>query len=109
VFIHVLAGLTICIGMALAWAWGTITMKAALAARPAADLQAQYVILQTDIASGAIQASGKSTALQVAIYNGILLDTRVTLVYFCMMGLFIYLMVSTSQVPSLNVTRLMYI
>ncbi|KAF7514576.1 hypothetical protein G7054_g15191 [Neopestalotiopsis clavispora] len=92
VFIHVLAGLTICIGMALAWAWGTITMKAALAARPAADLQAQYVILQTDIASGAIQASGKSTALQVAIYNGILLDTRVTLVYFCMMGLFIYLM-----------------
>ncbi|ETS81358.1 hypothetical protein PFICI_06360 [Pestalotiopsis fici W106-1] len=92
VFIHVLAGLTICIGMALAWAWGTITMKAALATRPAADLQAQYAVLQQAIASGSIQASGQSTALQVAIYNGLLLDTRVTLTYFCMMGLFIYLM-----------------
>ncbi|KAI0151233.1 hypothetical protein BJ166DRAFT_385006 [Pestalotiopsis sp. NC0098] len=91
VFIHVLAGLTICIGMALAWAWGTITMKAALATRPAADLQVKYGALQQAIASGSIQASGQSTALQVAIYQGFMLDTRVTLTYFCMMGLFIYL------------------
>ncbi|KAK6065548.1 hypothetical protein SCUP234_12523 [Seiridium cupressi] len=91
VFVHVLAGLTIVIGLLLGWAWGTITMKAALATRPQSDLNSQYTALQQAVQQGIVQASGQTPALQVAIYNGYMLDTRVTITYFCMMGLFIYL------------------
>lgn len=87
-------GISICVGIALGWVWGVITMKAALASRPDEDLQAQYVKLQQAISQGSIQASGSSPASQVAIYEGFLLDTRVTTCYFCMCGLFIYLIVS---------------
>lgn len=69
-------------------------MKAALASRPDEDLQAQYAKLQQTISQGGIQASGPTPALEVAIYEGFLLDTRVTICYFCMVGLFIYLVVS---------------
>lgn len=89
-----MTGISICLGVAFGWVWGVITMKAALASRPDEDLQAQYAKLQQAISQGTIQDSGPTPALQVAIYDGFLLDTRVTLVYFCMVGLFIYLVVS---------------
>ncbi|KAF2997210.1 hypothetical protein E8E14_001560 [Neopestalotiopsis sp. 37M] len=76
VLLYILAVATICIGLALGWAWGTITMKAALAARPQSDITTLYIQLQQAIAQGTIQASGKSSAVQVAIYNGFMLDTR---------------------------------
>ncbi|KAH8678498.1 hypothetical protein BX600DRAFT_507441 [Xylariales sp. PMI_506] len=94
VFIHVLAGLTICIGLALGWAWGAITMKAALATRPAADLLARYSQLVQSMPQNTTnvgQASGQTTYSQIAIYNGFMLDPRVSVTYFCMMGLFVYL------------------
>ncbi|KAH8897286.1 hypothetical protein GQ53DRAFT_743052 [Thozetella sp. PMI_491] len=95
VFIHVLAGLTICFGLALGWAWGVITMKAALATRPQADLNARLLELAKSMPQNTTnvgQASGQTTYAQIAIYEGFMLDTRVTVTYFCMIGLFVYLL-----------------
>lgn len=89
-----MAGVSICVGLAVGWVWGVITMKAALATRPDEDLQAQYAKLQQSISQGDIQASGPTPALQVALYDGFFLDTRVSICTFCMISLFIYLMVS---------------
>ncbi|KAF4905041.1 hypotheticall protein [Colletotrichum viniferum] len=86
VLIHILSGLMICVGLAIGWAWGTITMKAALATRPQADLVRQFQELQQS------PNAGQPYLLQIAIFEGRLLDVRVTATYFCMMGLFVYLM-----------------
>jgi hypothetical protein len=97
VFIHVLAGLMICVGLAFGWAWGAITMKAALATRPQADLLQRYAELQQSAPQNTTnvgQASGQTTYQQIAIYQGFMLDTRVSVTYFCMIGLFVYLVVS---------------
>jgi hypothetical protein len=100
VFIHFMAGLMICVGLAMGWAWGAITMKAALATRPQADLQQRYAELQQSAPQNTTnvgQASGQTTYQQIAIYQGFMLDTRVSVTYFCMMGLFVYLMVGLSS------------
>jgi hypothetical protein len=99
-FIHVLAGLMIIIGLALGWLWGVITMKAALAARPQADLENQYGLMQQSLpqnTTNVVQASGQSQYTQIAIYDGYMLDVRVSVVYYCMIGLFVYFVVSTRQ------------
>jgi hypothetical protein len=99
VFFQFLAGFTVVLGLALGWAWGVIAMKAALATRPAADLQARYKLLQESAPKNTTyptQASGQGTYLQVQIYNGFMLDTRVSVTYFCMVCLFIYLVVCSS-------------
>lgn len=83
------------IGMALGWAWGVIVAKAALAARPVADTtrivealgrQAAAVSQETNVDS--------SITYQDLIYSGFVLDGRVTAVYFVLILVFIYLMVS---------------
>ncbi|KAI8259522.1 hypothetical protein K4K58_002580 [Colletotrichum sp. SAR11_239] len=61
-------------------------MKAALATRPQADLMRQFQELQQS------PNAGEPNFLQIAIFEGRLLDVRVTATYFCMMGLFVYLM-----------------
>lgn len=93
VFIGLMIGAMLLVGMCLGWTWGVITMKAALATRPAADLQRQYQALQaaaTQNTTNVQQASGQATFQQVAIFDGFMLDTRVTVTYFCMIGLFVY-------------------
>lgn len=94
VFIHVMGGLTMIVGMAAGWAWGVISMKAALATRSVAEtnarlqqLAAQAVRMQPHTE----QATGQSIYTQVLIFEGFMLDTRVTITYFCMIGLFVYL------------------
>ncbi|KIW35967.1 uncharacterized protein PV06_11729 [Exophiala oligosperma] len=94
VFIHVMGGLTMVVGMAAAWAWGVISMKAALATRPAAETNArlaQLVAQATRQQTNTEQTTGQSTYTQVLIFEGFMLDTRVTITYFCMIGLFVYL------------------
>ncbi|CAG7566221.1 unnamed protein product [Fusarium equiseti] len=106
VFIHVLAGLMICVGLAFGWAWGAITMKAALATRPQADLLQRYAELQQSAPQNTTnvgQASGQTTYQQIAIYQGFMLDTRVSVTYFCMIGLFVYL-VARLRVSAPNLT-----
>lgn len=100
VFIHFMAGLMICVGLAMGWAWGAITMKAALATRPQADLMQRYAEMQQSAPQNTTnvgQASGQTTYQQIAIYQGFMLDTRVSVTYFCMMGLFVYFMVGLSS------------
>jgi hypothetical protein len=96
VFIHTLAGVTIIFGLLLGWLWGVITSKAALATRPQADLIARYQQLQQSMPQNTTnidQASGQAQYAQIAILDGFMLDARVTVTYYCMMGLFVYLLV----------------
>lgn len=96
VFVQLLVAFTLVFGMGIGWAWGVITSKAALAARPAADLAARYALLQQQAQNttniGA--ATGQTAYTQIQIFEGFMLDTRVTAVYFCMLAVFIYFMVS---------------
>lgn len=97
VFIFILGALTLILGMALGWAWGVIAMKAALAARPTAETQAKLQALgQT--ANSQAKATGQPIASveRMLIYDGWMLDARVTAVYFCLICLLIYLLVSRS-------------
>lgn len=92
--IFLLGELTLLIGMNLAWAWGVIVMKAALAARPASETQARLNALQQQAYIQA-NASGQSIAdeVQVLVSNGFMLDAPVTAVFFTLICLFIYFMV----------------
>lgn len=95
VFIFILGALTLIVGMALGWAWGLVAMKAALAARPAAETQAQLQILgQAAYAQANATGQPLATVQQVLVYEGWMLDARVTAVYFCLICLMIYLLVS---------------
>jgi hypothetical protein len=80
--------------MNLAWAWGVIIMKAALAARSASETQARITALQQQ-ASIQANASSQSIAseMHILVSNGFMLDARVTMVFFVLICLFIYFMV----------------
>ncbi|KAJ5794615.1 Brefeldin A sensitivity protein-related protein [Penicillium paradoxum] len=93
VFFFLLATLTLIIGMGLGWAWGVIAMKAAMAARPAAETEAKLQALG-QAAYNQANATGQSlpAVQQVLVYDGWMLDARVTAVYYCLINLFIYLM-----------------
>ena len=94
VFVFILATVTLLLGLCLAWAWGVIVMKAALAARPDAQTQAQLQALQQAIVSR-VNATGESAPAvqQELIFDGFMLDTRVTVIYFVLICLFIYFLV----------------
>ncbi|OJJ41506.1 hypothetical protein ASPWEDRAFT_167521 [Aspergillus wentii DTO 134E9] len=91
VSVFILVSLTLLLGMALAWAWGVIVMKAAYAARPAAETQAKLQALGQEAYSQA-NSTGQSVAYvqQKLIYDGFMLDTRVTVIFFVLICLFIY-------------------
>ena len=94
VFIHVIGGLTMIVGMAAGWLWGLISMKASLATRPAAETNARLAQLAAEAVRqqrNTEQATGQSIFTQVLIFEGFMLDTRVTITYFCIIGLFVYL------------------
>ncbi|GJN80127.1 hypothetical protein PLIIFM63780_003651 [Purpureocillium lilacinum] len=90
-FGYLLAAFSLLFGMCLAWAWGLLTMKAALSARPVADTQRQLQALQQQAAAQA-QQTGQSPAVvaQILVYEGFMLDARVTAVYYVMSCVFIY-------------------
>ncbi|KAJ5908322.1 hypothetical protein N7495_001004 [Penicillium taxi] len=93
VFIFILGALTLIVGMAFGWTWGVIAMKAAQAARPSAETQASLQALG-ELASKQANATGQSVAVveQELIYNGFMLDARVTAVYFCIICFVIYML-----------------
>ncbi|RAK99802.1 uncharacterized protein BO80DRAFT_494516 [Aspergillus ibericus CBS 121593] len=93
VFIYLLGALSLFIGICLAWAWGVITMKAAQAARPAAETQAKVAALQQLAVSQAHNSTYSPTEIaQRLVYDGYMLDARVTAVTFCLICTFIYFM-----------------
>lgn len=98
VFIFLLGTLTLVIGMALGWAWGVIVMKAAMAARPAAETQARIQVLGQAAYSQANSTGQPVAAVQKElVYSGWMLDARVTAVHYCLICLFIYLLVRISR------------
>lgn len=90
-FVYLLAALSLLFGMCLAWAWGLLTMKAALAARPGPETQAMVLALQREAAMRANQ-TGQTVAweAQVLVHDGFMLDARVTAVFYVMCCLFVY-------------------
>lgn len=102
VLVFVLGSATMILGMSLAWAWGVIAMKAALATRPQAETLAREQLLAQQAST--ISTPGYSP-LQVLIFDGFMLDTRVSVTYFCMIGLFVYLMARLRfRIPKLALT-----
>ncbi|KAJ5217443.1 hypothetical protein N7468_010451 [Penicillium chermesinum] len=92
-FVYLLGALSLLFGMCLAWAWGLIMMKAALAARP--GWQTQEKLLALEKAAGAqAQQTGHSPSwvTQELIHNGFMLDARVTVIFFVLSCLFVYFM-----------------
>lgn len=113
----VLGGVSAILGMALGWAWGVVTMKAALATRPSADTNAQLAALSQTVASAAAAgqkntsnpaaSSGQSVYAQQLIFDGYMLDARVAATYLCMLGAFVYLMARLkAAAPKLALTTL---
>lgn len=92
-FIYLLAGLSLLFGMCLAWAWGLLSMKAALAARPDSETQALVQAMQQQAVAIANQ-TGISPAAEarILVYDGFLLDTRITVIFYVMICVFIYFM-----------------
>ncbi|KAE8153056.1 hypothetical protein BDV25DRAFT_45189 [Aspergillus avenaceus] len=93
VFIYLLGALSLFIGICLAWGWGAIVTKAALAARPDADTQARLTSLQQTAATQANQTGLPAANIaQKLVFDGYMLDARVTAVTYCLICLFIYLL-----------------
>ncbi|KLP20146.1 membrane protein [Fusarium fujikuroi] len=92
-FIYLLAALSLLLGMCLAWCWGLLTMKAALATRSDTETQAKLQALQQQVGEIA-KTTGQTPAweAQILIHEGFMLDARVTAVYFSMGCLFIYVL-----------------
>lgn len=98
--IYILASFSLLVGMCLAWAWGLVAMKAALAARPNDVLQAQLGALKIAVGqrlneTGIDPRDPKNTDMinyikREFLYNGFILDARVTVVYYVMCCVFIY-------------------
>ncbi|KAI4735590.1 hypothetical protein E4T50_13891 [Aureobasidium sp. EXF-12298] len=103
ILVTLLGGFTMILGMALGWAWGVITMKAAQATRPQAETQARLQALGAQAARNT--GPTPYPAAQILIFNGFMLDTRITVTFFCMLCLFIYLMARLRvKVPKLALT-----
>ncbi|KAL4895284.1 hypothetical protein BDV59DRAFT_191799 [Aspergillus ambiguus] len=92
-FIYLLASLSLLFGMCLGWAWGLLSMKAALAARPATETQALLQKLQQQATIQAKQ-TGESPSFiaQKLVHDGFMLDARVTVIFYVLISLFVYAM-----------------
>ncbi|KAH8652588.1 hypothetical protein BGZ61DRAFT_374747 [Ilyonectria robusta] len=106
VFMHLVAAITVMLGVTTAWAWGLITMKAALATRSDADTQSRLAELQQMAVSQ--NASDSITFVKIKLYNGFMLHTSVTAIYFCMICLYLYLIARLRvAAPKLRLTQMM--
>src|ERR1700727_2295004 len=91
VFMYLLGAMTIIVGMLLAWAWGTLTMKIALSVRNDALYNQRLLELRKSAAS--VPPPERARWGKTQYYEGIFLDTRVTIVYLALGLFFIYMMV----------------
>ncbi|PYH98124.1 hypothetical protein BO71DRAFT_447485 [Aspergillus ellipticus CBS 707.79] len=79
-FVYLLASLSLLAGMCLGWAWASQTQARLLALQHQAAMQAQQ--------------SGQSVATEALalVHDGFMLDARVTVVFYVMICVFIYVM-----------------
>ncbi|OAA64128.1 hypothetical protein LEL_10648 [Akanthomyces lecanii RCEF 1005] len=88
---YLLSAASALLGMCLAWLWALLTMKAALAARPGHETSARLAALE-QAASQKARESGTLAANEATllVFDGFMLDARVTVVYYVMICVFIY-------------------
>ncbi|KAE8146056.1 hypothetical protein BDV25DRAFT_56845 [Aspergillus avenaceus] len=92
-FVYLLAALSLLFGMCLAWAWGLLTMKAALAARPDSQTQTMMQALQQQAVAIANRTGTNPTSeARILINDGFMLDARVTAIHYVLICLFVYFM-----------------
>lgn len=90
---YLLAAVSVILGICAAWVWGIITMKAALAARPASQRMATLAALQQAAVQRAAESGTSPQEEAVAlVFNGFALDARVSTVYFVMICAFLYML-----------------
>ncbi|TQV96719.1 protein (fungal and plant) [Cordyceps javanica] len=88
---YLLSAASALLGMCLAWAWGLLTMKAALAARPAHETSARLAALQQSAAQKARESGAlPADEARFLVLDGFMLDARVTAVFYVMICVFIY-------------------
>lgn len=89
--LYLLSSASALLGMCLAWLWGLLTMKAALAARPGHEAALRQEALEQAAAQRAHE-TGKTLAYEakVLVFGGFMLDARVTVVYYVMIVAFVY-------------------
>jgi hypothetical protein len=91
IFFQLIASVMILIGLGLGWAWGVIVMKAALATRPASVVQERLRALE----EMSKNATNPSAYMEDQLLSGYMLDTRVSVTYYCLIGFFLYLTASS--------------
>ncbi|KAF4332435.1 hypothetical protein FBEOM_13765 [Fusarium beomiforme] len=106
IFMRLIVGVTVMLGVTTAWAWGLVTMKAALATRSDANTLARLTELQEMAISQ--NSTDPKTYAEIKIFNGFMLNTSVTATYFCMIGLYLYLIARLRvAAPKLRLTQMM--
>ena len=91
--VYLLATLSLLFGMCLAWAWGLVTMKAALAARPDSQTMAKLLQLKEQAVSQAQQSGQSVTATEEKlIHDGFMFDARIIVIFYVMSCVFVYVM-----------------
>jgi Putative ER transporter, 6TM, N-terminal/Fusaric acid resistance protein-like len=91
--VFLFTAMSLWLGMFLAWGWGAIVMKAAQAARPSAETQAQLLHLE-QIAQQRANQTGLSVTeeVEILVFDGYMLDARVSTVFLVLGLLFIYVL-----------------
>lgn len=91
--VYLLATLSLLFGMCLAWAWGLVTMKAALAARPDSQTMAKLLQLKEQAAAQAQESGeGVTATAEKLIHDGFMFDARIIVIFYVMSCVFVYVM-----------------
>ncbi len=88
---YLLSAASTLFGMCLAWLWGMLTMKAALAARPGHETTSRLAALAQTAAQRARETGTlPADEAKILVFDGFMLDARVTAVFYVMICVFIY-------------------
>ncbi|KAK0471132.1 hypothetical protein IW261DRAFT_1513189 [Armillaria novae-zelandiae] len=83
---------TVEVGLLLGWGIGAAAMRAANESRDPSVLQASMAVLNASIAANPVFQTNPALAKTTAIYHGVFLDTRASVVYGCFLGLGAFVM-----------------
>ncbi|KAK0186249.1 hypothetical protein F5146DRAFT_1065188 [Armillaria mellea] len=83
---------TVEVGLLLGWGIGAAAMRAANESRDPSVLQASMAVLNASIAANPVFQANPALAKTTAIYHGVFLDTRASVVYGCFLGLGAFVM-----------------
>ncbi|KAK0199602.1 hypothetical protein DFS33DRAFT_1267811 [Desarmillaria ectypa] len=83
---------TVEVGLLLGWGIGAAAMRAANESRDPSVLQASMAVLNASITANPAFQANPVLAKTTAIYHGVFLDTRASIVYGCFLGLGAFVM-----------------